>query len=190
MSLLYDFHAWSKINSLLKFSRLFRMPTYRLKIQIKRNFDKHFIVDGLLHTVDILRVATFYQLHDSRETETKLDYRYRRHKSIWRFVDSKWFLSFSYTVIFGTHVVQGTGGCLLSHGFYGPRTRISRFSRWLNVGMLKKSFLIKRTGTEFRNGTGNTTQRGQAFKREQYGLCIACLRPGDLVLRVYTRRVK
>lgn len=37
--------------------------------------------------------------------------------------------------IFATHVKQRAAA--LSHGFYGPRPRISRFSRWLNAGMLK-----------------------------------------------------
>lgn len=66
-----------------------------------------------------------------------------------------WF--FWYRTQFGNNLYGKLYVCActnLTHEFYGPRPHISRFSRWRRNA--KKPFLIKRTGTEFRNGTANS----------------------------------
>ena len=56
-------------------------------------------------------------------------------------------------------------GGWLSHGFYGPRPRVSRFSRWLNTGMLKKEKRKSRSLNELERNSEtvleNTTQPGR-----------------------------
>lgn len=66
-----------------------------------------------------------------------------------------WF--FRYRAQFGNNLYAELYVCActnLTREFYGPRPHISRFSRWRRN--VKKPFLIKRTGTEFRNGTANS----------------------------------
>lgn len=88
-----------------------------------------------------------------------------------------------------TATIRAPNRACLTHGFYGPRPHISRFSRWLAcVGMLKSRSSLN----ELERNFGTVLQILRTPDEEltkKRGLCIACSTPPprSFVLRSYVQ---